>query len=132
MNPSAEERECHLKEIHQDLTLELINVQNQQKATTNHLWASAPKFQVGDMVLLLRHNITTTRPRANLDYPKLGPFYIHDVFHVSLLEVYHPSVILGHKPPWPPPIELECSDEYEVEEILDSKILSRKLYYLVC
>ena len=83
-------------------------------------------------------------PIAKLDYTKLGPFYIsecinfmayrldlpphyhiHDVFHVSLLEVYHPSVLPRWKPIRPPPIELESGNEYEVEEILDSKLLRR-------
>ena len=102
------------------------------------------------MVWLLRRNITTTRPYAKLDYTKLGPFRIsecinpmaypldlpphyriHDVFHVSLLEVYHPSVLPGRQAARPPPIELESGNEYKVDEILDSKLLHRKLYYLV-
>ena len=66
-----------LKEIHQDLTLELVNAQDQQTAMTSHLWAPTPNFQVGDMVWLLRHNVTTTRPCGKLDYTKLGPFRIN-------------------------------------------------------
>ena len=58
-------------------------------------------------------------------------YHIHDIFHVSLLEVYHPSVLPGRQPARPLPIELESGNEYEVEEILDSKLLRRKLYYLV-
>ena len=97
------------------------------------------------MVWLLRRNITTTHPCAKLDYTKLGPFCIsecinlvayrldlpphyhrfHDVFHVSLLEVYHPSVLPGRQPARPPPIELNSGNEYEVEEILESKFLRR-------
>ena len=102
------------------------------------------------MVWLVRCNITITCPCAKLDYTKLGPFHIsqcinpmayqldlpphyriHDVFHVSLLEVYHPSVLPGRQPARPLLIELESGNEYEVEEILDSKLLRRKLYYLV-
>ena len=150
VNPSAEERARRLKDIHQDLTLELVNAQDRQKSTANNLRVPAPNFQVGDMVWLLRRNITTTRPCSKLDYTKLGPFriserinpvayrldlpphyHIHNVFHVSLLEVYHPSVLPGRQHSRPPPIKLVSGDEYEVEKILDSKLVRKKLYYLV-
>ena len=43
---TAKERVRRLKEIHQDLTLELINVcQDRQKATTNHLGLQRPTFR---------------------------------------------------------------------------------------
>ena len=35
-----------------------------------------PKFQIGDRVWLLRRNVKTTKPCANLDYQRLGPFII--------------------------------------------------------
>ena len=51
----------------------------------------------------------------------LPPHYlIHHIFHVSLLEVYHPFVLPEQQPARPPAIELESGNEYEVEEILDS------------
>jgi hypothetical protein len=41
---------------------------------------------------------------------------IHDIFHVSLLELYvsdrHPAPVLLS------PIEIDCKEEYELEEIL--------------
>jgi hypothetical protein len=61
-----------------DLTLELVNMQDRQQSTANNLRASAPNFQVGDMVWLLWRNITTTRPCSKLDYTKLGPFRISE------------------------------------------------------
>mgnify|MGYP002776872731 CR=1 FL=1 len=93
VNPSVEERARRLKEIHQDLTLELVNAQDQQKATTNHLRAPAPNFQVGDMVWLLRRNITTTRPCAKLDLHKIGP-----LLYQSRGLSTRPSTPLSH--PW--------------------------------
>jgi hypothetical protein len=85
-----------------------------------------------------------------LDYQRLGSFTIvkqinivafqlelvdsmkiHPMFRVSLLEPYHVSTILGrtHKPP--PPIIVDDEQEYEVEEILNSRISYRQLQYLV-
>ncbi len=57
---------------------------------------------------------------------------IHLVFGVSWLEPYHASTILGriHDPP-PSPIEIDSEHEYEVEDILDSKISNRQLQYLI-
>ena len=56
---------------------------------------------------------------------------IHPVFHVSLLEPWVPSSMLGRVVPHPPPLELIDDPEFEVEAILDSKIMRNKLYYLV-
>jgi Chromo (CHRromatin Organisation MOdifier) domain len=64
-----------------------------------------------------------------LDLP--ATMRIHPVFLGSLLTPYHASAIPGHTQPPPPPIEVEGQQEYEVEEILDSKIVRNKLRYLV-
>nr|ODN90843.1 hypothetical protein L204_05681 [Cryptococcus depauperatus CBS 7855] len=50
---------------------------------------------------------------------------IHDVFHVRLLEPYHPNTISGRQQPPPPPVEVEGEEEWEIEAILDSKIDKR-------
>jgi hypothetical protein len=75
-----------------------------------------------------------------LDYKRLGPFKIaklvglmacqlelppqfkiHNVFHVSLLEPYHENQIPEcHREP-PTPVEIEGQEEFEVQEVLDSK-----------
>jgi hypothetical protein len=55
----------------------------------------------------------------------------HNVFHVSLLELYLPNTIPGQQQDPPLPVIVEDETEYEVNQVLDSKILRRKLYYLV-
>ena len=47
---------------------------------------------------------------------------IHDVFHVSLLEKYVPNIIPGRYVEPPPPVVVEGELEYEVDEVLDSRI----------
>ena len=113
----------------------------------------APSFKVGDLVWLNRRNIATTRPSRKLDFKRFGPFKIlkiigegkaafqlelppqwriHDVFHASLLDPHQSNDIEGRRQlvPQPPDI-VEGTPEYEVEEILDSKMRGRGLWYLV-
>jgi len=56
---------------------------------------------------------------------------IHLVFHVSLLEFYQMSTIQGRIHDPLPPIEVDGEHEYEVEDILNSKIYNHQLQYLV-
>ncbi|SOV03534.1 uncharacterized protein UDID_19082 [Ustilago sp. UG-2017a] len=104
-------------------------------------------------VWLSADNIHSLRPTKKLDYRRLGPFSvsevisshayclqlppsmkIHNVFHVDRLEPYVPNTIPNRVQPPPPPVEVESDMEYEVEQILDSKVDHRyrdPLFYLV-
>jgi hypothetical protein len=58
-------------------------------------------------------------------------FRLHNIFHVvSLLEPHHRSNIPG-QPPSPAPIQLLLGEEYEVEQILDSRLFRCQLQYVV-
>ena len=56
---------------------------------------------------------------------------IHPVFHVSLLELHVANTFPGRVVPPPLPTKVDGLPEFEVNTILDSKFLHRKLYYLV-
>jgi len=60
---------------------------------------------------------------------------IHPVFHVSQLEPAIPNTIPDWIQPLPPPVEVDGEVEFEIAEILDSKVDRRhkscKLLYLV-
>ena len=56
---------------------------------------------------------------------------IHDVFHVSLLEPKTHDVIANFTQPPPPPIVIDDHVEWEVESILDSRLLYGNLQYFV-
>ncbi|MBW0465515.1 hypothetical protein O181_005230 [Austropuccinia psidii MF-1] len=106
--------------------------------------ASPPVFNPGDMVWLSSKNIKSTRPTKKLSERWLGSFpilkkvrthayhlklpsqwkSIHPVFHISLLEPVKTS-----RPS--PPIIIEEEEEWEVSQILDSKLKRGKLRYLV-
>jgi len=108
-------------------------------------------FKVGDQVFVSTINMKTNRPTKKLDYRMIGPYPIiekinevaykvalpktvkvHPVFHVSLLE---PAKLdtdeFRAKPDAPPPVLIDEEYEWEVEEILDSRIYRRKLQYYV-
>ena len=56
---------------------------------------------------------------------------IHAIFHVSLLEPYNRSSIPGRAIFPPPPVEINNEIEYEVEEILHSRIKNGHVDYLI-
>ena len=151
-NPSAEDLVETLKVIHESLRQQLTLAQHKYKQSYDAHIKEAPAFKIGDLVWLSRRNITTTRPSQKLDYKRLGPFRIseivgesksafklelparmriHPVFHVSLLTPYHANTIPGRTQPPPPPIIVDGFEEFEVEEILDSRIHYNKLQYFV-
>ncbi len=53
------------------------------------------------------------------------------MFHVSLLELYHASINSRRIHDPLPLIEIDGEHEYEVEDILESKIYNRQLWYLI-
>ncbi|MBW0579836.1 hypothetical protein O181_119551 [Austropuccinia psidii MF-1] len=55
----------------------------------------------------------------------------HPVFHISLLEPVKTSTIPNRHQEPPPPITIEEEEEWEVSQVLDSKLKRRKLWYLV-
>ena len=60
---------------------------------------------------------------------------VHPVFHVSMLEPSTPNRIPDRTQPPPPPVDFEGEVEYEISDVLDSKIDKRRrpcnLLYLV-
>jgi hypothetical protein len=112
----------------------------------------APEYNPGDKVYLDASDIQTTRPSKKLSHRHLGPFAVerkvgnnayrlrlppsmkrlHPVFNVVKLTPMLPDPIDGrHLPPPPPPEIIDGEEEWVVEEILDSRMMNRKLRYLV-
>ncbi|KAJ3538280.1 hypothetical protein NMY22_g5229 [Coprinellus aureogranulatus] len=102
---------------------------------------TAHSFQVNDYVWLSAKNIAIKVPTCKLGDLYLGPFKItekvgdldyrlqlpdplsrlHPVFHIDKLYPWKGSDINGILPPPPDPIELDGEEEWEVQEVLDSR-----------
>ena len=119
-------------------------------------WAKAKQegrqFRQGDLVWLEGRDLKIDWPSVKLAAKRYRPFLvaqelspvtywltllaqwkIHPVFHVDLLTPYKETVF--HSPNYtrPPPDLIDDKEEYEVEQILDSRVRgrSRKIQYLV-
>jgi Chromo (CHRromatin Organisation MOdifier) domain len=107
---------------------------------------------VGDKVWLEGTNLKLTHPKAKLDAKRYGPFTvteeispvvyrvelpqqwkIHNVFHASLLTPYRETEEHGNNYAQPPPELVEGEEEYEVEQVLNSRRTghAKKLQYLL-
>ncbi|KAF8751199.1 hypothetical protein RHS01_08647 [Rhizoctonia solani] len=108
-----------------------------------------PEYSVGEKVWLDGKNVELRTNSNKLDPKRLGPFEvtekisshtyrlnlpetlkIHDVFYVGLLSKAHESASQPF-PNQPPPETIEGEEEYEVEQILDSKRQQGKWVYLI-
>jgi hypothetical protein len=139
-----------MKEVQEELVKELEKAKESQKKFADRKRMDGPVFEIGDKVWLLRKNIKTQRPSIKLDHRKLGPFSIverigelayrikfnqpttlHDVFHVSLLERYKENPFPQRTIAPPAPDIIDEQEEYEVQEVLSSRIRHNRLEYKV-
>jgi len=144
-----------LESLHQYLREERANTQLRYQGLADAKCTPAPDFKVGDQVYVKAKYFRSTRPSKKLSEKNLGPYNIiaqvgslsftlrlpdsmrtvHPVFHVSQLEPAIPNTIPDWIHPPPPLVEVDGELEFEISEILDSKVDRRckscKLLYLV-
>ena len=144
-----------LNELHLQLRKTISTAQTQYSASANKHRTPSPDFVIRDKVFVKSDHIRTTRPSKKLAEKYLGPFkiiaqagthsftlrlpssmrMIHPVFHVSMLEPSTLNPFPTQEAILEPPVILDREPEYEISEILDSKIDKRRkcrLQYLVC
>jgi transposase InsO family protein len=145
--PAASERLAELQRVRKEMESAWSKAVATQ-ATYYNRHRTPKSFAVGDMVYLVGKNIRTRRPSKKLDYKKFGPYKVletigkqayrldlpntlrvHDVFHVSLLEMARARS--GQVTTTPTPVEVDNHEEWEVDEVLDSRIHRGNLQYLV-
>jgi hypothetical protein len=150
---AADNYAIKLEELRERLKRNILDAQERQ---SKYAKGKEMTFNIGDKVWLSTKHIKTARLSKKLDYKRIGPYTvskvvnknayklelphtlrIHNVFHVSLLDVYRPPVI--GQPPAEPLPAISADDpemeEYEVERILDSRARGRgrkrRIEYLV-
>ncbi|KAF8748302.1 hypothetical protein RHS01_10955, partial [Rhizoctonia solani] len=113
------------------------------------LKGTTPEYSIGKKVWLDGKNVELRTNSNKLDPRRLGPFEIlekisshayclklpetlkiHDVFYVGLLSKVHENPSQPF-PERPPPETIEGEEEYEVEQIIDSKRQRGKWFYLI-
>jgi Chromo (CHRromatin Organisation MOdifier) domain len=135
-----------LDELHAELRIQMTKAQAHYQGPADRRRLPAPDFSIGQQVFVNAEHIRTTRPAKKLSEKFLGPFdiiarpgthswtlrlpdhlrTIHPVFHVSQLEPSVPNTIPNRTQSPPPPVEVDDDLEYEIAEILDSKIDNRR------
>jgi len=131
-----------LESLHQYLCEEMANAQLHYQGPADAKRTPAPDFKVGDQVYMKAKYFQSTRPSKKLSEKNLGPYTniaqvgslsfmlclpdfmcsVHPVFHISQLEPAIPNTILGRIQPPLPPVEVDGEPEFEIAEILNSKI----------
>src|SRR6266436_1155744 len=126
-----------------------------QKNVDKHR-VEAPKLKISDQAYVKVKFFRTRQPSKKLSEKNLGPYdmigkpgthsvtlhlpcqfhSIHLVFHVSQLEPTQPNLFPLQQQLPPPLLQIDRESEYEVSEILDSKVdrhcrLENRLHYLV-
>jgi len=137
-----------ISKLHEMLREEMSEAQLRHKENYDQHRKPDPNLKSGEMVWFLPRTVRTTRPSRKLDYKKIGPFKIlaktgintyrlefpptmkiHNNIHISLLEPYHDNQFPSQRQEPPPPIIIDGEPEYELEEIIDSRLHYGKLQY---
>ncbi|KAG5727755.1 hypothetical protein E4T56_gene20806 [Termitomyces sp. T112] len=105
----------------------LVKAKEDMAQYYDHRQTPAPVYKPGDHVYLDSSDIKTTRPSLKLSHRHLGPFMVEKKLFPA-----PKNPIPGHHPkPPPPPVLVNDEEEYEVEEILDSRVFLGKLQFKV-
>src|SRR5260370_24391842 len=145
-----------LDNLHLELKQSIVKAQECYQKYADEHHSPVPLLKIGDRVYVKAKYFCTTQPLKKLSEKNLGPYKVitipgshsftlclpdhfhsvHPVFHISQLELAELDPFPQHAQPLPPPVEIVSDIEYEVSEILNSKLDrhfqgNRSLHYLV-
>ncbi len=130
-----------MSDIHRETRDALQKAATNMKCQYDKKKTASRDYQVGDKVWLDSTNLHLPRPKKKLDDKRVGPFTIlkkvgaaayklklpahwkiHPHFNEKLLTPYIPPAFPNQEvPPAPPPDLINNEEEFEIEEILDSR-----------
>jgi len=148
--PNAQQLFSTISNAHDTARTALAAAADRMKRFSDTQRSATPSFKVNDQILIRADHIHTTRPSKKLDNKNIGPFRIthvlgthnyrldlgqsriHNVFHADRLLPYNaPHSFTGRPRPSRPPPETTNPTAFEVEQIVDSRHVHRKLSYFV-
>ena len=149
-HPTAQEFVEQMKEVHEEAQAALKKAQDNMRVYMDCQRSEAPKYKVGDKVMLSMQNLNIAKqPTCKLMERWAGPYQVRKIVLSNAIELDLPPAMKIHlvvnvscvKPwkqpmegqnkPTPPPIEIQGEEEYEVEEVLDSRHCRGMVEYCV-
>jgi hypothetical protein len=141
----VDDRITRLQDVRKDVAAALRLEKSHQKTAFEAGKRTAHRFKRGDFVWLSSKNIAIKVPTRKLADLQLGPYEvteyigdldyrlklpptlsrIHPIFHVDKLSPWKGNDINGMIPPPPEPVELDGELEWEVHEVIDSRLTGR-------
>ncbi|SJL05370.1 uncharacterized protein ARMOST_08737 [Armillaria ostoyae] len=139
--PAASDFSKAIAQIHKETETALDEAADRMKTQYDKHKRPAREYHAGDKVWLDATNLHLPRPKKKLDDKRVGPFLIlektgasayklklpphwkiHPRFNEKLLSPFIPPAFPNQeRPPPPPPDLIDGEEEWEIEEILDSK-----------
>ncbi|SJL18318.1 uncharacterized protein ARMOST_21904 [Armillaria ostoyae] len=139
--PATSDFSRAMAKIHKETEITLEEAAGQMKAQYDKHKRPAKEYHARDKVWLDATNLHLPRPKKKLDDKRVGPFLIlektgasayklklpphwkiHPRFNEKLLSPFVPPAFPNQEqPPPPPPDLIDGEEEWEIEEILDSK-----------
>ncbi|KIN99391.1 hypothetical protein M404DRAFT_30448 [Pisolithus tinctorius Marx 270] len=109
--------ECNLTSTWEEMTL----AQQRYQGLANAKCMPALDFKVSDQVYVKAKYFWSTQPSKKLSEKNLGPYLVIAQAGTHLFTLHLPDSMCATQPP-PPPVKVDGELEFEVAEILDSKV----------